>query len=194
MRSFLSSSVWALLLAIFLCGTVYAQSQAQSTEIQGFYQTYRSFSFKTGASEIDIPKTNLDGGGFTIAKNLAPWFAMWTQLTFYGAAEQPNHRVRIISNLQGLRWQTKLHGPLQLYVKGGMGFSHYSMDVAGNGLGEYKFSVAFGGGAFIWASEHFGIVLDATHTLSGLPNLTDLPGREKWDAGLTLASGLAIRF
>ncbi len=153
---------------------------------KGFYQTYRSFSFKTGVSEIDIPETNLNGGGFTIAKNLAPWFAMWTQLTFYGAAEQPNHRVRIINNLQGLRWQTKLHGPLQFYAKGGVGFSHYSMDIEGSGFGEYKFSVAYGGGAFIWASEHFGIVLDATHTMSGLPNLTDLSGRDKWDSGLTL--------
>ncbi len=182
------------MIALFLSGALPVPAQEQSTEIQGYYQAYRNFSYKTGISEIDIPETNLSGGGFTVAQNLAPWFAFWTQLTFYGSAEQPLHKVRIINNLQGMRWQTKLYGPLQLYAKGGLGFSHYSMDVAGSSLGEYKFSLAYGGGAFIWATDHFGIVLDATHTSSGVPNLTDLSGRDSWDSGLTLASGLAVRF
>jgi hypothetical protein len=194
MKGLLSGTGYALLIAMFLCGTISAQAQGQSTEIQGYYQTYRNFSFKTGVSELDIPETRLNGGGFTIAQNLAPWFAMWTQLTFYGSAEQPNNKVRIINNLQGLRWQTKLYGPFQFYAKGGMGFTHYSMDIMGSGFGEYKFSVSYGGGAFVWATEHFGIVLDATNTTSGMPNLTDLSNRDKWDSGLTLSSGLAIRF
>jgi hypothetical protein len=183
-----------VLLGMLVSGTVSAKAQDQSTEIQGYYQTYRQFSFKTGINELDIPETTLYGGGFLIGRNLAPWFAMWTQFTFYGSAEQPNHSVRILNNLQGVRWQTKLYGPLQLYVKGGLGFTHYSMDIAGSGYGEYKFSAAYGGGAMIWVSEHFGIVLDASQSVNGMPNLTDLNGRDTWDSGLTLASGLAVRF
>lgn len=194
MKDWMTGSGFILLAAIVLLGPISAQAQEQSTEIQGFYQTYRSFSFKTGVDELDIPETNINGGGFTLAQNLAPWFAMWTQLTFYGSAEQDYNKVRIINNLQGLRWQTKLFGPLQLYAKGGLGFTHYNMNVAGSGFGEYKFSLAYGGGAFIWATDHFGIVLDATHTSSGIPNLTDISGRDTWDSGLTLATGLAVRF
>lgn len=194
MKDWMVGPGFILLAAIVLFGSISAQAQEQSTEIQGFYQTYRNFSFKTGVDELDIPETNLNGGGFAIAQNLAPWFALWTQLTFYGSAEQTYNKVRIINNLQGLRWHTKLYGPLQLYVKGGLGFTHYSMDVAGSSFGEYKFSLAYGGGAFIWATDHFGIVLDATHTSSGIPNLTDISGRDTWDSGLTLASGLAVRF
>ncbi len=194
MKGLLSGALGVFLVAVFWGGPVTARAQEQSTEIQGFYQTYRDFSFETGFSDIDIPATSLSGGGFTIAQNLAPWFALWTQLSFYGSAETTNHRVRIINNLQGLRWQTRRYGPLQLYAKGGAGFSHYSMDIAGSGYGEYKLSVAYGGGAFLWANEHFGLVLDATHTTSGMPNLTDADDRDKWDSGLTLATGLAIRF
>jgi hypothetical protein len=51
-----------------------------------------------------------------------------------------------------------------------------------------------GGGAFIWAMDHFEIAPDATQTPGGMPNLTDLSGRDTWDSGLTLSSGLAIRF
>jgi hypothetical protein len=183
-----------LLITMLLCGTLYASAQEQSTEIQGYYQTYRDFSFKTGFSEIDIPNTTLNGGGFVVAKNLAPWFAMWSQLTIYGRAETPNHTVRIINNLEGIRYQTKRHGPLQLYGKFGMGFSHYSMDVEGSSLGETKFSFGYGAGIFLWANEHFGVVFDASHNIMGLPNITDASNREKWDSGLALTTGLAVRF
>jgi hypothetical protein len=185
----------ALLITMLFCGTVCALADdEQSTEIQGYYQTYRDFSFKTGSSDIDIPNTSLNGGGFTVAQNIAPWFAMWTQLTIYGTAESPNHTVRIIHNLEGVRWQTKKHGPLQLYAKFGMGFAHYGMNVAGTSLGETKFSFGYGGGAFIWANEHFGLVLDASHNIMSLPNLTDASNRDKWDSGLALSTGIAVRF
>jgi hypothetical protein len=185
----------ALLIAVLFFGAVCALADdEQSTEIQGYYQTYRNFSFKTGASDFDIPSTALNGGGFAVAQNVAPWFAMWTQLTIYGTANSPNNTVRIIHNLEGVRWQTKKHGPLQLYAKFGMGFAHYGMNVGGNSIGDTKFSLGYGGGAVIWASEHCGLVLDASHSLMSLPNLTDLSGRDKWDSGLAFSTGIAVRF
>jgi hypothetical protein len=195
MKANLSGVRSVLLISMLLCGAVCALADdEQKTEIQGYFQTYRNFSFKTGFSEIDIPSTALNGGGFAAAQNIAPWFAMYTQLTIYGRAQSPNNSVRIIHNLEGVRWQTKKHGPLQLYAKFGMGFAHYGMNVAGSSLGETKFSFGYGGGAFIWANEHFGLVLDASHSIMGVPNLTDASNRDKWDSGLALTTGIAVRF
>ena len=195
MKAFLFSFRLFLLITIFLCGTIYAQAQEQSTEIQGFYQTYRDFSFKTGITDLEIKKTSLSGGGFTIAQNLAPWFAFFSQTTFYGSAEQADLSIRVINNLEGLRWQTTLHGPFQFYAKAGLGFSHFSNKFAGSDIGgEYKFSVSYGGGAFVWMTGNIGLVLDASILSMGVPNLTDLDGRDKWDSGLTLTTGLAFRF
>ncbi len=190
------SSKCVLAITVILCGAICAAGQDTSTEIQGFYQGYKDFSFKTGLSTFDIPKTSLSGGGFTIAYNLASWFAFWSQTSFYGSAEQTYIKARVINNLEGLRYQTKPYGPFQFYGKAGLGFSHISLKyVSGGDIGsEYKFSAAYGGGMQVWMSENFGLVLDASHVVMGIPNLTDLPGRDKWDSGLTLTAGFAIRF
>jgi hypothetical protein len=185
---------YILLVSMVFFSALYASAQDYNTEIQGYYQSYRDFSFKTGYAPWDIPNVRLNGGGFTIAQNLAPWFAFWTQFTFYGSAEQPNLSVRMINNLYGIRYQTQQHGPFQFYAKGGLGYSHFSMDIMGTSYGDSKFSFAYGAGAQIWMSDNFGVVLDASHAITGLPNLTDLPEREKWDSGLALTAGLAVRF
>jgi len=180
---------------VFFCA-VFASAQEQNTEIQGFYQSYHDFSFKTGLSDYDIPSTKLEGGGFVVAQNLAPWFAFWTQFSFYGYAEAPNTRARLFNNLYGIRYQTEQHGPFRLYGKAGLGYTNYRLDVVGlgSGLSDTAFSFAYGGGLQIWMSEHFGAVLDAAHTINSLPNLTNSPDREKWDSGLTFTAGLAVRF
>jgi len=182
---------------LFLSGSFYAAqlgfAQDKNTEIGGFYQQYRNFSFNTGLTVYDFPATKLKGGGFSIAQNLAPWFAVWSQTSFYGTVPQANGLdVRVINNLEGVRWQTKQHGPLCLYVKGGMGFSNFNFTT--QGFSNTKLSLAYGGGAQIWLAPWMGLTLDVSHTVMGLPNLTDLEGRDKWDSGLTYTTGLAIRF
>jgi hypothetical protein len=183
-----------LLLSLMLFAAFYASAQEYNTEVQGYYQAYRDFSFNTGFAPLNIDNVKLNGGGFVIAQNLAPWFAFWTQFTFYGSAEQPNLRVRIINNLYGIRYQTEQHGPFRFYAKGGLGYSHFGMDILGTSLGESKFSASYGAGAQIWMSDNFGVVLDASHLIMGLPNITDLAGREKWDSGLALTAGFSVRF
>jgi hypothetical protein len=184
---------------MILFGAIDASAQDEtSTEIQGFYQTYKDFSFKMGSGfeSLDIENTRLGGGGFTIAQNLAPWFAFWSQTTFYGSAKGDALKARVINNLEGLRYQKKIGGPLEIYGKVGMGFSHTNIGyVDGEDIGgEYKFAFSYGAGAFIWVNEKFGLVFDASHLMMGLPNLTDESGRDKWDSGLTLTTGIAIRF
>ncbi len=180
---------------MILFAAVFASAQDHNTEIQGFYQGYQDFSFKTGYEPIDIAETKLNGGGFEVAQNLAPWFAFWTRFSFYGSAERSNiFRARMFNNLYGLRYQTKQYGPFRVYGKVGLGYTNYSMDLQGTGFGETKFSFAYGAGAQIWMSEYYGVVLEASHNINGVPNVTDLDGREKWDSGLTLSAGFAVRF
>jgi hypothetical protein len=187
-----SKSVLFLSILMFAAINSFAEGD---TEITGYYQQYRNFSFKLGSSDdFDYSADKLKGVGFTVAQNIAPWFALWTQLTIYGTLEQPDKSVRIIHNLEGIRYQTQLHGPFRFYAKGGLGFSYYSFNIQGTGLSGTKFSAGYGGGTDIWLSKNFGLVLDVTHVLMGLPNLTDLSGRDSWDSGLTYTTGLTVRF
>jgi hypothetical protein len=192
MKYFLFTAKCALLFSMVLCAAAFCAAQDEGkTEITGFYQQYRDFSFKTGFSAYDFPATQLTGGGFNVAQNLAPWFSMWTQFSFFGSVTQPaGLNVRIIHNLQGVRWQTKQHGPFRVYVKGGMGFANYRFDTGS----ETKLSLAYGGGVQMWAAKWMGLTLDLSHVVMGLPNLTNLDNREKWDSGLTFTPGLTIRF
>jgi hypothetical protein len=192
----------ALLISMILCTALCVLAQDEtSTEIQGFYQSYRNFSYYSGDPYYSFSPMKLAGGGFTIARNLASYFAMWTQFTFYGSPEKDNFKLGIMNNLQGLRFQTKLHGPFRFYAKGGIGFTRYNIDMVLDNIAAYSysdssFSVGYGGGAQIWLGNHFGIILDVSQVHMGLPNLldADLPDREKWDSGMTYTTGLALRF
>jgi hypothetical protein len=182
-----------VLLSIFIFAAIHCFAE-ENTEITGYYQQYRNFSFKTGNSSLDFADAKLKGGGFTIAQNIESWFAVWTQLSVFGSLDQTNGSVRVLNNLQGIRYQTKNHGPFRFYVKGGMGFTYYSLSYQVGSTSGTKFSAAYGGGTHIWFHKHFGVVIDVSHVLMGLPNLTDLSGRESWDSGLTYTTGLTVKF
>lgn len=192
-----------MLLSVILCTAVYASAQDEetSTEIQGYFRTYRNFSYDSGDSYYNFSSPmKLNGGGFSLARNFAPWFAMWTELSFYGSPEKDSFKIGIINNQQGLRFQTRQHGPFRFYVKGGIGFTRYSIDLVlatqGFSYGDTSLSLGYGGGAQVWMNKNFGLVFDVSHTLMGLPNLlfADLPDREKYDSGLTYSTGFAVRF
>jgi len=174
---------------------------AGTTEITGYYQQYRDFSMKTGNVEYDFAPARLSGGGFSVAHNIADWFAIWTQLSFYGTVDQGDviagqyqfpKTARMINNLEGIRYQTKQYGPFQLYGKGGLGFTWYSL--YGGVEGGMKFSAGYGGGVNIWINNNIGITLDLTHVVMGLPKVTEREDRKKFDSGLTYTPGLTFRF
>ena len=175
---------------------------AGTTEITGYYQQYRNFSFETGYGDWNFSPTRLTGGGFSVARNLADWFALWTQLSFYGTVNQEGtvydgvytypKSVRIIHNLEGVRYQTRQYGPLQFYGKAGAGVVWFSFfDGALSGT---RFSAGYGGGANIWLHKNIGINLDLSHNLMNFPDLTGFDGREKFDSGLAYTTGLTFRF
>lgn len=195
MKYFVFTTKCVLLLSMVLFAAVFGVAQEErNTEIMGYYQQYRNFSFQISGNptSTDVPATVLKGGGFSIAQNLAPWFAIWSQTSFFGTAQSSDGllTVRVINNLEGVRWQTKQYGPLRLYVKGGMGFSNFRMGDIGS---DTKLSLGYGAGAQLWA-KWLGLTFDASHIVMGLPNLTGANGRDKWDSGLTITTGLAIRF
>ena len=200
-----------LLLAAVGCFSVscfaWDDELAGTTEITGYYQQYRNFSFDTGNSLLDFSPTALAGGGFSIARNFAEWFAIWMQLSVGGTTTQDQvplglnitrkKNVRIINELQGIRYQTKQYGPFRLFGKVGAGFTNYSLY---EGLiSATKFSAGWGGGVNVWMSNNIGITLDVSHILMGLPNLELEPesGRqkqEKFDSGMNYTTGITFRF
>lgn len=193
---YLKVPFFCILLGAMLGGmTVCAWAQAEtSTEISGFYQGYRKFDYKVGIEEADIRGAIMRGGGFSVAQNLATWFALWTEFSFSESIEGPAFKVRVINNLQGLRYQTRQYGPFRFYGKGGVGFANFNIDAGSVSGGETKISFGYGGGVQIWAADYLGFYVDASHLIMGLPNLTNLPDRENWDSGLAFKTGLAIRF
>ena len=184
----------ALLLLAALAPCALAQDR---TEVYGFFEAYRNFDYKTGGPLYPaIREAEMNGGGGGIAYQYAPWFALWTQLSFYGTTETEELGARIINNLQGVRYQTPQYGPFVFYGKGGLGFSNYNITekLYGNTFGATKFSAGYAGGLQIWLTDNFGLMLELSHLLMGVPNLTDEQGRDRWDSGLSAKTGLAVRF
>ena len=182
---------------------------AGTMEITGYYQQYRDFSFKTGVNEYDFAPARIAGGGFSVAQNIAEWFALWTQLSFFGTADQMvctspiipcpkesqyHKSVRIINNLEGIRYQTQQYGPLRFYGKVGAGITWYGFDYFGDSLSGTRFSVGYGGGMNVWMNRNIGITLDVSHIGMNLPNLFDADNRKKWDSGMSYTTGLTFRF
>lgn len=190
-RLFKGFSLIVVLLGLCVCG-----SAQETTEVYGFYETYRNFDYKTGNDPADFQDVKLNGGGGGIAYNVAPWFALWTQLSFFGSPENDYLSVRVINNLQGVRYQTPQYGPFIFYGKGGLGFTNYGVTdrYYGGSAGFYKFSAGYAGGVQVWTTDSLGLVLEVSHLLMGVPHLYDTEDRDKWDSGLTYKTGLAFRF
>jgi len=217
MKKLFKGTLSLAIIGCFACGCFAQDDITGTTEITGYYQQYRDFSFETGMGEYGINNSfapaRMTGGGFSVAQNLAEWFAIWSQLSIYGTVNQwanygtaeVQNSIRLIHNLEGIRYQTKQYGPLRFYGKAGAGFARYSLTYYDPyygyvDIGATKFSVGYGGGVNVWFNKHIGLTFDASHTLIALPNLEDLydktkfPGREKFDSGMTYTTGLTFRF
>jgi len=189
---FLNSIV---LIALLLGMT--SMASAQQTEVYGFYEGYRNFDFKTGGAEAPaILNADMNGFGGGIAYQYTPWFAMFTQISFLGTAEGDDFNARIITNLQGVRYHSQQYGPISFYGKGGLGFANYNVTIKSDGfeLGATKFSLGYAGGAQVWMTDSIGLMFEVQHLIMGVPNLTDLEGRDRWDSGLSYKTGFAYRF
>lgn len=167
---------------------------AQSTrEIQGVYMRIQGFTFNSGSPSFDIENASTNGGGYVFIQNITEKFGFFQQTGFFGGAEQNGTKVRLLTEFQGFRVNKKA-GPLNLYAKGGLGFTRYTFSGGLSG-GSYKFALNYGGGIEIKMKESLGLILEATRLTMGLPQIVPDPSnRSKWDNSWQLATGFAIHF
>jgi len=179
-----------MIVAVMMFGTEVCLAQDSGGEFQGFYQRVQSFNFNSGDPIFNVQNGNTNGGGFGFVYNITPVFSLFQQTSFFGGFEQSGLKMRLITEAQGVRL-SKGTDAILFYAKGGVGFNRYVLENLGI---DYGTAFILGGGAEIRMTEGLYLLLEATNLTMGLPNLTNLPGRSKWDNALLFTTGIAIRF
>jgi hypothetical protein len=179
-----------MIIAILLWGSGSCLAQDSKQEIQGVYLRIQTFTFNSGYSEFNIQQAAINGGGYAFIFHITDKFGLFQQMGFYGGPEQNGLKLRLITEFQGMI-VTKKAGPLDLYAKGGLGFTRYVF--TGNAV-YGKFAVLYGGGAEIKMKEGLNLVLEASRLTMGLPQLSISPDRSKWSNSWQLSTGIAIHF
>jgi hypothetical protein len=180
------------IVAILLWGSGICLAQDSRGEFQGVYLRIQGFTFNSGSAAFDIENASINGGGYVYVQHITEKFGLYQQMGFFWGAEQNGIKVRLVTEFQGMQVNKKA-GPLILYAKGGLGFTRYLFSGAFSGA-SYGFALNYGGGTEIKIKEGLNLVLEATRLTMGLPNLTGVEGRSKWDNSWQLATGIAIHF
>ncbi len=180
---------------VLLFGTHVCLAQDSSGEIQGFYQRIQPFTFNSGSDSFNIQKAGVNGFGYAIGYNVSDKFALFQQMGFHLGVEQNGFRMRMITELQGMKIKTQ-KGPFDLYAKGGLGVMYYTFSGNfGSGGGSAKFALNYGGGTEIQVGEGLFLVLEATRLTAGMPQLVPDPSdRSKWVNAWMFTTGFAIHF
>jgi hypothetical protein len=183
-----------VILAVLLFSAGLCQAQDATGEFQGFYQRMQSFDFNSGSTSFDIRGAKLNGGGFGFLFNITDTFGFWQQTSFYRGVKQSGLALRPIIETQGVQL-SKEKGALSVYIRGGLGGVRHVLEMSGGTVGvDWGLALIYGGGTKIKVSEGLFWIIDASRITMGLPNLTNLQGRSKWDSGLLFTTGIAIRF
>lgn len=181
-------------MAVLLCSAgALAQGNPQY-EVRGFFQQDRSFSLWSGSPEFDIRGARAKGGGLGFALTPAEWFALWSEVSFFSSVRQGSYTLSFMVESQGLRYSTAWRGPLRLYGRGGVGFARFAFEGPGFAAAYYKMSLVYGGGAEVRLGDPVSFFVDAAALTMGLPELTAVPGRDKWDTSILLGFGIAVKF
>jgi len=183
---------FAVALLFWSAGAV-AQGNPQY-ELRGFFQQDRAFSLWSGSPDFDIQGARSKGGGFGFALTPAEWFALWTEVSFFSGVRQGDYTLSFLVETQGLRYSTAWRGPFRVYGRGGVGFARFAFEGPGFAAAYYKMSLVYGGGAEVRLSDPVSFFVDASALTMGLPELTAVPGRDKWDTSILLGFGIAVKF
>lgn len=167
-----------------------------SGEFRAFYSTIQSFDFDSGAGVFRVSDDAFHGGGFGFVFNLTPWFGLYSDTVFYGGVEDSNSNIglKLINQTQGAKLTARELGDFNLYGKAGMGFTRFVFDVAQGEAVYYQTSFQLAGGVDIPIREGTYFYVEAGRSILSLPNLTNLPGRDKWSGSLGLTAGIAFAF
>ncbi len=175
--------------------SLWAQDEP-SGEFRAFYSTIPSFDFDSGAGLFRVSGDGFHGGGFGFAFNLTPWFGLFSDTEFFGGVKDSNSNIglKLINQTQGAKFTARELGNVNLYGKAGMGFARFVFDVAQQEAVYYQTSFLLAGGVDVPISESMYLYVEAGRRILSLPNLTNLPERDKWSGSLGLTTGIAFAF
>lgn len=182
-----------LMIAVFLLwGSGSCLAQDTRGEIQGLYFRIQGFNFNSGSPIFNVDSVAINGGGYGVVYHITDKFGLFQQMGFFGGPEQNGLKIKLITEFQGMM-VTKKAGNFDFYAKGGLGFTRYVFSGALSGA-DGALALLYGGGVKVPVKEGLKLVFEADRITQGLPNLTDLPGRSKWDHSWHLATGIAFQF
>lgn len=186
------------IVVLFFCwlafsGLSLAQSSPQG-EIQLYYQSVQGFDFDSGTPLFSISDEDFQGGGFGFVYNLNSWFGLWSQSTFFGGVEQNEISLKLINQMQGVKLTARDLGPINLFGKGGMGFTRFVFETPTFETVRFGTSFNFGGGIEYVLKEGLLLIVEGTQMSMSLPDISGLPDRDKWDSNLLVTVGIAFQF
>ncbi len=179
-----------IIVAIWLSCTGLCMAQESNGEIQGFFQRIQNFDFNSGDASFSFKGANPNGGGFGFVYNITDVFGLFQRTGFSSGIDQGGYKMNLITESQGLRLK-KQAGSVMFYALGGVGFNRY---VYNDYAGYYGMALMYGGGMQVPMMEGLNLIFEATNLTMGLPNLTNIPGRSKWDNALMFSIGAALHF
>lgn len=185
---------WMVLAVLFGLVLASAHAQAPQGQLELFYQRIQGFDFNSGSPAFDIRDESFNGGGFGFVYHLTPWLGLWTHTSFYGGVRQNEITLKLINQVQGLRVSAPGAGPVTLYGKGGLGFARYVFTVPGAEGVRVGTTFNFGGGAEFELRPGMFFQLEASRMTLSLPNLTNLPDRDRWDGVALITAGIGFQF
>ena len=181
-----------MIVAVLLWGTGSCLAQDISGEIQGVYFRIQGFNFNSGVSDFNIESAAINGGGYAFVYQITEKFGLFQQMGFFGGPEQSGLKIKLITEFQGMQI-TKSRGSVDFYAKGGVGFTRYVFSGLIEGV-DANLALLYGGGVKLPLKEGLKVILEGSRITQGLPNLTNAPGRSKWDHSWHFATGIAIQF
>ena len=182
-----------LLIVLGLAGGVcLSQPEYSETEMMGFYQRVQGFDFQSGAEGFEFQNEGFNGGGFGFAYNFKHWLGLFQQTSFLAGVEQSGVKLRMINATQGLKLTKRglADEKLNLFAKGGIGYVHHVFSTGGQEFGDSNMSFTFGGGAEIKMKEGIWLVLDGSRMAMGLPQVSLVEDRDKWDSSWVFTTGV----
>jgi hypothetical protein len=183
---------YGIVVAMWLCGAgVCLAQQGPGGELQGYYQRIQTFKMRSGGDVFSNVDNATNGGGFGFLYNVTDRFGIYQQMGFFGGAkdELSGITMRMITEFQGVQL-TKRTNAVDFYVKGGLGFTRYTIQEGGDS----KMAFQYGGGAEIKIDNSMYIILDITRVSMGVPQFYYTDDRSKWCNTFQFGTGIAIRF
>jgi hypothetical protein len=181
---------------LFVGNLCLAQPEYSEVEFQGFYQRIQGFDFQSGAVGFEFENEGFNGGGFGFVYNVSPWLGIFSQTSFLAGVEQSGIKLRFINQTQGAKVTKRglVGESVNVFAKGGIGFVRHVFDAFGQQSIDYGTSFTGGGGTEIKLQEGMWLMLDLSRTSLGLPRLTNVPGRDKWDSSWAITTGVSFQF